>query len=603
MQFIMKKIGISFIFALLGAMVLSLATSCDRVADGEYTLHLLTTNDVHGNWFDSSYTDNNQKRSLFSISYSVNHLRDSVGEDNVILVDGGDCLQGDNAAFMYNYVDTVGDHLFARLAAYMKYDAVTVGNHDIETGHAVYDAVKADLEERGIPFLGGNAIKTDATTTEEEAKSKGYKFSERYFDTFKIVEKGGLKVAILGYSNPNMKAWLDESIFGGMYFVSLIPLVQQDVDKIRKKYHPQVVIVAVHSGTGNGDGSSLESQGLDLFKTLKGVDFLICSHDHRQFIKKSDTMCLINSGSHAKNIGHGILKVKVEKGKIASKELEADLIPVKMHKVDTTMRRIFRKEYLEVRAFTNTEIGTLVRNMRTRDAYQGMSDYVNFIHTVSFWHSDADISIAAPLTFNKEIEKGTLVYNDLFTIYPFENQMFVINMTGKEVKDYLEQSYDQWVTRDIPGHVLKIQRSDDLRNSQNGWSFIKRSYNFDSAGGINYTVDISKPMGQRINILSMASGEPFKADTTYKVAMTSYRASGGGELLDKCGIVTDKINERIVQKYPEYREIIYQYIQEKKVVDPDSIGNQKVIGHWEFVPKKMAQLAVKKDMDLLFPVK
>ena len=353
------------------------------------------------------------------------------------------------------------------------------------------------------------------------------------------------------------------------------------------------MIVAVHSGTGNGDGSSFESQGLDLFKTLKGVDFLICSHDHRQLIKKSETMCLINSGSHARNIGHGILKVKVEK--IASKVLDADLIPVKMHTVDTMMRRLFRKEYLEVRAFTNTEIGTLKRNMRTRDSYEGMSDYVNFIHTVSFYSSDADISIAAPLTFNKEIEKGTLVYNDLFTIYPFENQMFVIKMTGKEIKDYLEQSYDQWVTKDIPGHVLKIHKNDDLRNSQNGWSFIKRSYNF--------TVDISKPMGERIKILSMASGEPFKADTTYRVAMTSYRASGGGELLDKCGIVTDNINERVVAKFPEYREIIYQYIQDKKVVDPDSIGNQKIIGHWEFIPKKMASLAIKKDMDLLFPKK
>jgi len=73
--------------------------------------------------------------------------------------------------------------------------------------------------------------------------------------------------------------------------------------------------------------------------------------------------------------------------------------------------------------------------MRTRDAYKGMCDYVNLVHTLCLGCAPARISIAAPLTYDGFVKGGTLIYKDLFTIYPFENQLYVITMTGKEIKD------------------------------------------------------------------------------------------------------------------------------------------------------------------------
>ena len=588
------------IYILLLALVSAMCTGCDKPKDGEYTLHLLTTNDVHGSWFDSTYTDGNQKKSLMAISQLVNDFRDSAGRDNVILADAGDCLQGDNAPYYFNYVDTVSPHLFPRLVSYMGYDAVCVGNHDIETGHAVFDRVRKELEDNGIPFLGGNAIKDSCPLSAEEGEKTGYSFEDRYFQTYRILKRGGLKVAILGYTNPNMKAWLDESIFSGIHFVSLIPLVQQDVDKIIRKEKPQVVIVAVHSGTGEGKGDNYESQGLDLLNSLRGVDFVICSHDHRPYIAEKDSICLINSGSHSKNVGHGRITVKVKGGKVVEKSLKAETIESDMRNVDTAMRNLFRPEFQKVKEFTLTEVGTLDKDMPTRDSYSGMSFYMNLIHTVSLKVSGADISIAAPLTYNKTVKAGSIVYNDLFTIYPYENQMFVITMSGKEVKDYLEASYDNWITADSTGHLLKIQKREDPRNNQERWSFVNRSYNFDSAAGIYYTVDITRPKGERIRILSMADGSAFDPEKTYKVAMTSYRASGGGGLLDETGIETDRINARIIAKYPEYREIIYRWLQENKAIRYDEVSDRNIIGGWEFIPRHKAQALLKKDMTLLF---
>ena len=560
-----------------------------RPADGEYTFHLLTTNDIHGTWFPHTYTDGNVRKSLASVSYIVEQFRDSCGKENVILVDAGDCLQGDNAAYYFNYVDTAAAHIFPRIIAQMGYDAIAVGNHDIETGHAVYDRVTAELKGYGIPFLAGNAIKNSAT----------YTFEERYFESYKIIERSGFKIAILGYSNPNIKGWLAEELWSGMHFVSLLPLVQLDVDKVIAKHKPDVVIVAVHSGTGDGKGNVLESQGLELFNTLKGVDFLVCSHDHRPYIAEKEDICLINSGSHARNVGHGTIKLTVKGGKVVAKELMAENIPTKTEELDSTIYENFKAEYEAVKAFTMAEVGSLDADMNTRDAFKGMCDYVNLVHTVGMEASGAEISIAAPLSYNKSIKAGKLVYNDLFTIYPFENQLYVIKMTGNEIKQFLEYSYDGWIVSDNPAHVLKIEHKDDSRTGQKGWSFVERSYNFDSAAGINYTVDVTKPLGQRISITSMADGTPFESEREYNVAMTSYRASGGGGLLIKAGIEPNMVEERIVEKYPEYRELIYQYILKHKELTHSLISDGSKIGSWSFVPAAK-QATIERDMQLLF---
>ena len=575
--------------AIAAVLACCFMASCAGPKNGVYSFQILTTNDVHGTFFDSTYVGGNVKKSLMAVKRTVDSVRTAVGKENVILIDAGDILQGDNAAYYFNYVDTVTPHVYPRMAKYMGYDAVTLGNHDIETGHAVYDRVTRDLEALDIPVLAGNAIRNDN--------------GKPYFGVYTILKRQGVKFAILGFDNANISNWLSERLWSGMKFESLIPLVQQDVDKVVAKEKPDVVIVSVHSATGAGDGSQLESQGLDLMKTLRGVDFLICSHDHKPVVIPSDTICLINSGSHCRYVGHGMIELTVDKRKIASRDLSCELIPVDRYKIDTEMEKVFHDDYVAVKDFTTREVGELLVDLSTREAYTGMSHYLNLIHTLSISCSPAQLSFAAPLTFNGFVKKGKLIYNDLFTIYPFENQIYVVKMTGREIKDYLEVSYDNWINTvaSSSDHVLKIENRDDPRTGQKSWSFKGRAYNFDSAGGLIYTVDVTKPKGERVTIESMADGQPFDTGKTYKVAMTSYRASGGGGLMKEAGIDTGKIEERIVETYPEFRDILYNYLKDNSTIDPAVIGDPARIGHWEFVPENIAKPAMAKDMELLFP--
>jgi 2',3'-cyclic-nucleotide 2'-phosphodiesterase/3'-nucleotidase len=166
--------------------------------------------------------------------------------------------------------------------------------------------------------------------------------------------------------------------------------------------------------------------------------------------------------------------------------------------------------------------------------------------------SGADISITAPLSVNGLIPAGVIRYQDLVLLYRFENSLFVVELTGAQIKNYLELSYYNWVNNIGP------------------------AYNFDSADGIIYRVKKSAPRGSMVEIISMKDGSPFDPAGIYKVAISSYRASGGGNLLiDGAGIHPDSL--RVIAKYGDIRTLIGEYIEREGIIVPETPTN------WSFV--------------------
>ena len=238
--------------------------------------------------------------------------------------------------------------------------------------------------------------------------------------------------------------------------------------------------------------------------------------------------------------------------------------------------------------------------LRSDEALSGMCDYINMLHTVQLAETGADISFAAPIGSGRLAKAGDVVVNDLFKIYPYENQLFMLSLTGKEIKDYLEYSYGDWLAPDCREHLLGIQNKTDERTGNSRWSLTGRSYNFDSAAGIIYTVNINKPQGKRIHIQSMADGSTFYPDKCYLVAMTSYRATGGGDLLIKgAGIPADELSARVVSRHIEIRELIKRFFSNHQVVTPESVYDAKSLGSWKFIPEAKASRLFAKDLELL----
>lgn len=571
---------------LIAILVAFSFSSCsqEKLRDGAYTFEVYATNDLHGRFFDSLYVSNEtysvHPYSLASVSSKIKEARADIGADNVVLLDIGDHLQGDNAAFYYNFIDTVSEHIFSKVMNYLKYDAVVVGNHDIEPGHAVYDKVRVELT---MPYLAANAIDT--------------KTEKPYFEPYTILNKNGIKIAVIGLTNPNIPNWLSPHLWEDIEFQEIVPSLEHWVKEVRKKETPHFVIAAMHAGLGDEESDSMENPARFVAKNVKGIDLVLAAHDHKVTAEKLQNgdkeIWLLEGGSRAASLSKASIELTVKDGKVVSSNVTGESISMSGVEPDADYTKFFRKEFLRVKEFTNRPVGMLNNDIASRDAYFGPSAYVDMIHTLQLKASGADISFVAPLSFDTKVEKGELNYQNLLDIYPFENQLNVIEMTGQEIKDYLEYSYSMWLNPNPiqNGHLLNIKQDDKEKR----WRFNEASYNFDSAAGIMYEVDITKNEGERINIISLADGTPFNPDATYTVALTSYRASGGGYLLENgAGIPKEQMEDRVVARLADIRELLYEQIQTDGFIDAEKLNQ------WKFVPEKLANQLAVRDKKLLF---
>lgn len=533
--------------------LISIISSKGTLADGEYQVTICATTDVHGAYFDSLYVDNMANpTSMANVSSYLKELRASGVQP--ILIDVGDNLQGDNAAYYYNYVATDVPHLMPRIAEYLGYDAVIVGNHDIETGHSVYDRITRELD---VPYLAANAAldrdENGVADMDEDPKNK--LASDSYFLPYCIIDRGDVKVAVIGMTNANIKSWLSDSYWNGMDFQLIHDVAQQLIDKIVAKERPQLVVLAVHSGTGT-DLPDRENEALYLASTLEHVDLVLNGHDHRPLAKEVEnpagSVVLLDEGMKAQYVGQADFTLRVKNGKLVERNVDYKLVPMDQYPVDSAYVAEFKDDFLAVKSYATRPIGKLSDNIFLADALDGPSSYINLIHTVQLGASGADISFAAPLSNRGVVPKGTIEFQDLTSIYRFENTLYVIGMTGQQIKDYLEYSYDNWVNR------------------------TGAPYNWDSADGIIYEVSKSAPKGERVRILSMSDGTPFELDKTYKVAMTSYRASGGGDLLT-LGAGVDPDSLVVYDKMKDIRSLVGEYISEQEEIVPSVSTN------WKFV--------------------
>ena len=208
----------------------------------------------------------------------------------------------------------------------------------------------------------------------------------------------------------------------------------------------------------------------------------------------------------------------------------------------------------------------------------------------------ADIAFNAPLQMNAVIEEGPIRVSDMFNLYKYENGLYTMRLTGEEIRKHLEMSYDLWVnTMKSPDDHL-LQLDEKTFGDQQRLGFKNFSFNFDSAAGIDYEVDVTKPDGEKVKILRMSNGQPFDEKKFYNVAVNSYRGNGGGELLTKgAGIPKEELEKRIVYR-SEKDQRFYLMEEISRMGEIEAKAN----GNWKFVPENWVKPAAERDYQLLF---
>ncbi|QKG79639.1 bifunctional metallophosphatase/5'-nucleotidase [Tenuifilum thalassicum] len=567
--------------------VLLIFTALTLAAQQEVTIKILETSDVHGALFPFDFIRNKPMDGSLARVFTYVKQERSKSDQQVILLDNGDILQGQPTVYYSNFIDSANPNIVSQMLNYMGYDAATVGNHDIETGPAVYQKV---VKESNFPWLGANAV---STTTDHPV-----------FKPYTILERNGIRIAVLGLITPGIPKWLPKILWPNMQFNDMVESAKYWVKHIQKKEKPQIIIGLFHSGYdatyggANAEERNNENAALLVAKQVPGFDVILIGHDHKELAKKypninGDSVLVLDPGSSARMLSEATITISIDKcKKVKSKKVEGKLIAMKGYEPDTDFLNRFSDFYSKVNDFVSKPIGKFTKPISSANAYFGPTEFMDLIHDVQLKISGADISLAAPLSFVSNIDSGNITISDMFKLYRFENFLYTMELTGKEIDGFLEHAASLWFnTMTGPNDTLIRFKKENGRIR-----LYANYYNFDSAAGIYYTIDVSKPEGDRVTITGMADGTPFDFSKTYKVAINSYRGNGGGgHLTEGAGIPHEELAKRVViSTDKDLRLYMMRYIEKQVEIEPQCHY------YWKIAPEEWVKVAIERDRKILF---
>lgn len=572
----MKKITL-ITLALLCITTMTMAKKTKTV-----TLRLVETSDVHGAFFPYNFIERTPMRGTMArVSTYINRQRKQFGQ-NLILLENGDILQGQPTCYYTNYVQTSQPNIAAEIINYLKYDAQTFGNHDVETGHAVYDKWMDELQ---CPTLGANIIDTQT--------------GQPYVKPYLLLEREGVKVAILGMLTPAIPNWLHQNLWSGLRFEEMVACAQKWVQHLKEVEKADIIVGLFHSGWDGGITTTQydEDATKKVAEQVEGFDVIFFGHDHteRNTTLPNGVVCL-DPSANAQKVAEATIQCTKVKGKWTVTDKQGQVVDITSEAIDQDFMNHFQPQIDSVKTYVERQIGTFLSPIRSRDAFFGSAAFTDYIHQLQLEETHADVSFNAPLVFDTEIKAGPVYMSDMFKLYRYENQIYTLRMTGREIRQMLELSYDLWVnTMQSPDdHIMLL--TDKSWNDKQRMGFKNLTFNFDSAAGIDYEVDVTKPDGQKVIIKQFTDGRKFDEDAWYLVAMNSYRGNGGGELLTRgAGIPMDSIPSRIT--FMSKRDQRY-YLTQKIIREGQATA--KALNNWRFVPEEWAKPAIERDRKLLF---
>ncbi|WP_321495377.1 5'-nucleotidase C-terminal domain-containing protein [uncultured Desulfobacter sp.] len=574
---------------------------------GAVVLKMIETTDIHGSLLPYDFIEAEAiLHSLTQVNTYVTAEREKASQStqsSVILLDCGDILQGQPIVNYYNYErETLDNHIVPDAMNYMGYDAGTVGNHDIEPGKSVYDAVNSQFN---FPWLAANCV--DTTT------------NDPYFEPYTIIEKNGIRIAVLGLITPQVPSWLPESVRENMAFDDMIESAQAWVPYIQENEDPDLIVGLFHSGTdytysGTETSEKNENASELVARQVPGFDIVFTGHDHANHAytvenTQGKTVWILGATSAANYLADATVVLTPDGEGSYTVEVDGLYKDATVYDVDQDMYSYFSYAEDATNEYVDEAIGTFTASTTSRDAMFGDSSFNDLIHALQFTVArdvigqSVEVSFAAPLQFDKTIDAGTVYVRDMYKLYKYENTLYVMQLTGAEIDAELEYSYANWTNQmtSADDHLINFTSIDEKTGE---YEQATRYYNYDSAAGIVYTVNVSQPAYDRVSILGLDAdldgvvdeGSAWDDTATYNCAVNSYRAGGGGgHLTTGAGIDEDALSDR--QVGVTARDLRYYLIEDIKAqgtVTPMSIGN------WEFIPADWAAAGAERDYDVLY---
>ena len=528
----------------------------NRVPGEPFELVILGTSDMHGNVWGFSYEDskestNNGMSRLYTF---IKNERET--HPGLILLDAGDDIQG--TIMTDDLANKNPDELHPVIAAmnFMGYDAMTLGNHEFNWG---IPTMKKILSKAEFPVLAANV-----------KNSKG-KYVTGAGTT--IINRDGVKVAVIGVVTPDVPIWdggkeeIEDYIYENAAYA-----VKDEIAKLDKDV--DIIIVSAHMGTyAEFDEENGSDSGLKILEVNPEVDVLQLAHNHSIVKESYNDVPVVATRNGGRDIAKVVLTLDDDNNIISS---TYDVIDMKDTAPSEEIRSIPVVKELHEKAVNYVSgvgedgekgpaLGVTTAKFQPENEIKGLPEgklrdtaVMDLINMIQLEESGADVSAAALFKDTSDLPEGDINYGNIFDIYKFDNTLYRVAMTGKELKGYMEWAaacYNQWTEGDI-----NISFDPD-----------RPGYLYDMFAGVDYEIDLSEPVGSRIKNV-MFKGEPLKDDQIVKVAVNNYRYSSA---IKGQGLAAGK---KEWESSSSIRDMIVAYFAANSPVTPSVDNNWKIVG-------------------------
>ncbi len=531
----------------------------NKEASAEKRLVILETTDIHGNIWGYSYEDlketaNNGMVRLYDYIKSVRAEGNSV-----LLVDCGDFIQGTIMTDdIYNKNPDTKHPVIAAMN-YMKYDSVTLGNHEFNWG---ISTMKKITKQAKFPILAANVLDKNGRFV----TGKGWT----------IKNLNGLKVAIIGVVTPDVPIW--DGTKEGIEDCTFVPAnvaVKNAIEKIGNK--ADVIVVTAHMGMyAEFDEENRSDSAQKILDDNPEIDVLLVGHNHVVVSDKQGKTIIGGCRNLGRDIARCDLVIDADKNVVKS---TVSIVDMKDQTVAEEIRQIpvvaeaQQKTIDFIKGASDdgsseggSALGVSTAKFQPENEIKGLPEgklgptaVMSFINKVQKEAAGADVSGAALFKNTSDLPEGNINYGNIFDIYKFDNTLYRVTVTGAELKAWMEWSaecYNQWKPGDI-----NISFDPEYPD-----------YLYDMFSGVDYELDLSQPKGSRVKNI-IFKGHELTDEETLTIAVNNYRYSSA---LKAGGLVSGK---KEWESSGSIRDLLVQYFAEHSPVDPASLEEH----NWKIV--------------------
>ncbi|OAX50792.1 bifunctional metallophosphatase/5'-nucleotidase [Paenibacillus sp. AD87] len=537
---------------------------------------IMVTSDLHGAIRPIHYNTNAYRPAGLALLASlIRRERDRSPE--LLLVDNGDLLQGSPlASYAASFVSNHEVHPFINVLNELGYDAAVMGNHEFNYGQ---DLLRKAVEDSHFPWLSANIV-NEGKPDEEVLHTAPTGAAIPAFGPPYLIKtlSSGVKIALLGATTHYIPNWEHPKNIEGLQFLDAMETIRAWVGYIREHEQPDVLVVSYHGGfesdleTGEpAERLTGENQAYAICRDIEGIDVLLTGHQHRQLTAEIHGVTVVQPGFSGNGVGHVSTQLdRLSNGKwqIAGKQARLLLLDEDSDvQPDAAVMKLTDELEAKAQAWLDQPIGEVAGDLSITDPAAlrlAAHPFIAFVHQVQMEATGAQISNTALLSEEARGFGSLITVRDVLSNFIYPNTLTVLELHGQDIRDALEQT----------ARYFEVETSGEVVVNPAYMQPKPQHYNYDMWAGVEYELDISKPVGSRVVKLER-EGIPVAMDATYSVVMNSYRAAGGGDYAMYPG------KKVLHEGATDMAALVEDYIRRHQPLTVEQANNWRVVGRTE----------------------